>query len=119
MVQMHTFKKESDSKIKLEVLVDMLQSISIVTSSYDTLIYLFDHFTSFVGFITLLQEVEQLGQRLGYTCDNGRLHNVSLGQGQEKVAEEALKVAAKEGHWVILQVSVISVAQDLLLVCLD
>lgn len=52
-----------------------------------------------------MQEVEQLGQRLGYTCDNGKLHNVSLGQGQEKVAEEALKVAAKQGHWVILQVS--------------
>ena len=52
-----------------------------------------------------MQEVEQLGQRLGYTCENGKLHNVSLGQGQEKVAEEALKVAAKQGHWVILQVS--------------
>ncbi|KAK3861449.1 hypothetical protein Pcinc_032598 [Petrolisthes cinctipes] len=50
-----------------------------------------------------LKEVERLGQRLGYTCENRRLHNVSLGQGQEKVAEEALKVAAKEGHWVILQ----------------
>lgn len=48
--------------------------------------------------------MECLGQRLGYTCDNRRLHNVSLGQGQEKVAEEALKIAAKEGHWVILQV---------------
>lgn len=52
----------------------------------------------------VVQEVERLGQRLGYTCENRRLHNVSLGQGQEKVAEEALKVAAKEGHWVILQV---------------
>lgn len=52
----------------------------------------------------LIQEVEHLGMRLGYTCDNRKLHNVSLGQGQEKVAEEALKVAAKEGHWVILQV---------------
>ncbi|XP_069945104.1 dynein beta chain, ciliary-like [Cherax quadricarinatus] len=50
-----------------------------------------------------LKEVESLGERLGYTCENRRLHNVSLGQGQEKVAEEALKVAAKEGHWVILQ----------------
>lgn len=55
-------------------------------------------------YVFLFKEVESLGQRLGYTCDNRRLHNVSLGQGQEKVAEEALKVAAKEGHWVILQV---------------
>lgn len=46
--------------------------------------------------------------QLGYTCDNRKLHNVSLGQGQEKVAEEALKVAAKGGHWVILQVCFIS-----------
>ena len=31
-------------------------------------------------------------------------HNVSLGQGQEIVAETAMNTAAKEGHWVILQV---------------
>ena len=48
--------------------------------------------------------MELLGQQLGYTCENKKLHNVSLGQGQEKVAETALKIAAKEGHWVILQV---------------
>ncbi|NWI85262.1 DYH9 protein, partial [Pitta sordida] len=43
------------------------------------------------------------GKKLGYTFNNGNLHNVSLGQGQEVVAEQALEVAAKEGHWVILQ----------------
>ena len=37
-------------------------------------------------------------------CDNGRLHNVSLGQGQERVAEQALREASVGGHWVILQV---------------
>lgn len=31
-------------------------------------------------------------------------HNVSLGQGQEIVAEQALDIAAKDGHWVVLQV---------------
>ncbi|KAF2355262.1 Dynein heavy chain domain [Trinorchestia longiramus] len=51
-----------------------------------------------------LKDVEQLGHVLGFTCDNKKLHNVSLGQGQEKVAEIALKIASKEGHWVILQV---------------
>lgn len=45
-----------------------------------------------------------LGQKLGFTIDNGKIHNVSLGQGQEVVAEHALDVAAVEGHWVILQV---------------
>ena len=32
-------------------------------------------------------------------------HNVSLGQGQEVVAEAAMNTAAAEGRWVILQVS--------------
>lgn len=45
-----------------------------------------------------------LGKKLGFTIDNGKLHNVSLGQGQEVVAENALDVAAENGHWVILQV---------------
>ncbi|XP_039082400.1 dynein heavy chain 17, axonemal [Hyaena hyaena] len=50
-----------------------------------------------------LKDVEALGKRLGFTIDNGKLHNVSLGQGQEVVAENALDVAAEMGHWVILQ----------------
>ncbi|NXE29303.1 DYH17 protein, partial [Ardeotis kori] len=50
-----------------------------------------------------LKDVEALGKKLNFTIDNGRIHNVSLGQGQEAVAEQALAVAATEGHWVILQ----------------
>ncbi|NWX62644.1 DYH17 protein, partial [Promerops cafer] len=50
-----------------------------------------------------LKDVEALGTRLGFTIDNGKIHNVSLGQGQEVVAEHAMEVAAEEGHWVILQ----------------
>ncbi|XP_014718805.3 dynein axonemal heavy chain 17 [Equus asinus] len=50
-----------------------------------------------------LKDVEALGKKLGFTIDNGKLHNVSLGQGQEVVAENALDVAAERGHWVILQ----------------
>uniref|UniRef100_A0A803T9B7 Dynein axonemal heavy chain 17 n=1 Tax=Anolis carolinensis TaxID=28377 RepID=A0A803T9B7_ANOCA len=50
-----------------------------------------------------LKDVEALGKSLGFTIDNGKIHNVSLGQGQEVVAENALDVAAEEGHWVILQ----------------
>ncbi|XP_038653360.1 dynein heavy chain 11, axonemal-like isoform X2 [Scyliorhinus canicula] len=50
-----------------------------------------------------LKDVESLGKKLGFTIDSGRFHNVSLGQGQEVVAEAALKKASKEGHWVILQ----------------
>lgn len=46
-----------------------------------------------------------LGKKLGFTIDLGKLHNVSLGQGQESVAELAMEKASEEGHWVILQVS--------------
>uniref|UniRef100_A0A8C8AZP1 Dynein axonemal heavy chain 17 n=1 Tax=Otus sunia TaxID=257818 RepID=A0A8C8AZP1_9STRI len=50
-----------------------------------------------------LKDVEALGKKLNFTIDNGRIHNVSLGQGQEVVAEQALELAAAQGHWVILQ----------------
>ncbi|KAG9468571.1 hypothetical protein GDO78_022451, partial [Eleutherodactylus coqui] len=50
-----------------------------------------------------LKDVEKQGRKLGYTFNNQNLHNVSLGQGQEVVAEQALDLAAREGHWVILQ----------------
>ncbi|KAK7919112.1 hypothetical protein WMY93_010396 [Mugilogobius chulae] len=51
-----------------------------------------------------LKDVEKHGKKLGFTLDNKNFHNVSLGQGQELVAEQALASAAEEGHWVILQV---------------
>ncbi|XP_069339362.1 dynein axonemal heavy chain 9 [Eulemur rufifrons] len=50
-----------------------------------------------------LKDVESQGKKLGYTFNNRNFHNVSLGQGQEVVAEAALDLAAKKGHWVILQ----------------
>ncbi|XP_037547527.1 dynein heavy chain 9, axonemal [Nematolebias whitei] len=50
-----------------------------------------------------LKDVEKHGKKLGYTFDNNNFHNVSLGQGQEVIAEQALHLAAEKGHWVILQ----------------
>ncbi|KAF5892934.1 dynein heavy chain 11, axonemal-like, partial [Clarias magur] len=50
-----------------------------------------------------LKDVESLGKKLGFTIDLGKLHNVSLGQGQEAVAELAMEKASQDGHWVILQ----------------
>lgn len=64
------------------------------------------------------------GRKLGFTIDLGKLHNVSLGQGQEAVAEVAMEKAAKEGHWVILQVPLkarrmhLSLTEILMLLCL-
>lgn len=51
-----------------------------------------------------LKDVEKQGKRLGFTMDKRNFHNISLGQGQEVVAEDAMEMASKEGHWVILQV---------------
>lgn len=51
-----------------------------------------------------LKDVEALGKKIGFTFDSNNFHNISLGQGQEVVAEQAMDLAAKEGHWVVLQV---------------
>eukprot|EP00049_Salpingoeca_infusionum_P001275 m.46981 g.46981 ORF g.46981 m.46981 type:complete len:4526 (+) comp10948_c0_seq2:170-13747(+) len=48
-------------------------------------------------------QVEDLGRRMGFTFDNGNFHQVSLGQGQEVVAEAALDQGAKLGQWVVLE----------------
>ncbi|KAL5106320.1 hypothetical protein TcWFU_007241 [Taenia crassiceps] len=50
-----------------------------------------------------LKDVEALGRQLGFTSEKKNFHNISLGQGQEGVAEEAMKLSAQEGHWIILQ----------------
>lgn len=50
-----------------------------------------------------LKDVEKMGKKLGFTTDNRNFHNVSLGQGQEEVAENAMDLASQQGHWVILQ----------------
>ncbi|XP_045472902.1 dynein beta chain, ciliary-like isoform X2 [Harmonia axyridis] len=50
-----------------------------------------------------LKDVEKLGKRLGFTFNDGTFHSVSLGQGQEVVAEAAIDLASVEGQWVILQ----------------
>ncbi|XP_068180103.1 dynein axonemal heavy chain 11 [Antennarius striatus] len=50
-----------------------------------------------------LKDVEKLGRKLGFSIDQGTLHNISLGQGQEEVAEKVVRNASKLGHWVILQ----------------
>ncbi|XP_061501815.1 dynein beta chain, ciliary isoform X1 [Anopheles gambiae] len=50
-----------------------------------------------------LKDVEKLGKKMRFASDYGNFYNVSLGQGQEVVAEAAMDVACKEGHWVVLQ----------------
>jgi len=51
-----------------------------------------------------LKDVEKLGHKLGFSVEQENFHNISLGQGQEAVAETALDIAARNGHWIVLQV---------------
>jgi dynein heavy chain, axonemal len=51
-----------------------------------------------------LKDVEKIGRKMKFSVDNGNFHNVSLGQGQEIIAEQAIELASRQGHWVILQV---------------
>lgn len=50
-----------------------------------------------------LKDVEALGRKMGFSGDQKNFRNISLGQGQEIVAETAMDVGAKDGHWVVLQ----------------
>ncbi|CCW66761.1 unnamed protein product [Phytomonas sp. Hart1] len=49
-----------------------------------------------------IKSVEELGRKLGFTYDNEKLYNVSLGQGQEVVADRVLERCFKEGGWAML-----------------
>lgn len=66
-----------------------------------------------INYLVYRQEVEELGQKLNFSASLNNFHNVSLGQGQEVVAEEALDIAAKNGHWVVLQVSLVLSTREL------
>lgn len=49
-----------------------------------------------------IKSVEDLGRKMGYTYDKGNFFNVSLGQGQEIVADRALDKCFAEGGWALL-----------------
>jgi dynein heavy chain, axonemal len=47
--------------------------------------------------------VEALGRKLGFTTENGKFLNISMGQGQEKPAMASLKNFVANGGWLMLQ----------------
>lgn len=47
-------------------------------------------------------DVERVGNAMDITISNGKFINISMGQGQENKARDALFKAGKEGHWVML-----------------
>lgn len=51
-----------------------------------------------------IYDVERLGMQLGFTSTNENLINISLGQGQEIIAEQAITQALDTGQqWIVLQ----------------
>ncbi|OHS95209.1 Dynein heavy chain family protein [Tritrichomonas foetus] len=50
-----------------------------------------------------VKNIEILGEKYGFTEEKGTLYNISLGEGQEENALNALSRGAKEGGWVICQ----------------
>jgi hypothetical protein len=61
--------------------------------------------------------VESLGAKLGFTADSGHYVSVSLGQGQEPIAMNALEQAHKNGGWVLLQNIHLTIGEFALLQC--
>jgi dynein heavy chain len=51
----------------------------------------------------IVGDLEPLMKKKGFTIESGQFINISMGQGQEPVAEEALDRCMKEGGWVFLQ----------------
>jgi dynein heavy chain len=47
--------------------------------------------------------VEEIGRTHGFTLENGKFVNISMGQGQEKPAEALVERFAKEGGWAMMQ----------------
>ncbi|CAL1277047.1 unnamed protein product, partial [Larinioides sclopetarius] len=50
-----------------------------------------------------LHDLEACGEKRGFTSARGNFQNVSLGQGQESIAEQTMDNGASQGHWVVLQ----------------
>eukprot|EP00295_Goniomonas_pacifica_P045819 CAMPEP_0175918472 /NCGR_PEP_ID=MMETSP0108-20121206/11901_1 /TAXON_ID=195067 ORGANISM="Goniomonas pacifica, Strain CCMP1869" /NCGR_SAMPLE_ID=MMETSP0108 /ASSEMBLY_ACC=CAM_ASM_000204 /LENGTH=1079 /DNA_ID=CAMNT_0017241099 /DNA_START=10 /DNA_END=3249 /DNA_ORIENTATION=- len=49
-----------------------------------------------------VKDVELHGRKLGFSYESGKFNLVSLGQGQEPVAEKALEMAHRSGGWTFL-----------------
>jgi len=46
--------------------------------------------------------VEEVGRGLGKAINLGTFTNISMGQGQEKKALNALATSAKQGNWIMV-----------------
>ncbi|KAM6087603.1 LOW QUALITY PROTEIN: dynein axonemal heavy chain 11 [Chlamydotis macqueenii] len=80
-----------------------LRSKEIELLQLDFLLFVEHTYRSPVDFLTTQPWSAISEKKLGFSVDSGRFHNISLGQGQEMVAEEALEKAARHGHWDTLE----------------
>jgi dynein heavy chain len=71
---------------------------TFIETSADTPIF----FVLFPG-VDPTPTVEAHGKKLGFTIDNGKFVNISMGQGQEKPAENTMEALGSKGGWVMLQ----------------
>ncbi|KAM9287928.1 LOW QUALITY PROTEIN: dynein axonemal heavy chain 11 [Cariama cristata] len=55
-----------------------------------------------------LEDTETLSKNLGFTVDSGRFQDISLGQGQEMVAEEAFEKATRYGHFLFQNIHLVA-----------
>ena len=51
----------------------------------------------------VVSDLDPLLKKKGYSVENGLFINISMGQGQEEVAQEAIERCIKQGGWVFLQ----------------
>jgi len=48
-------------------------------------------------------DVERVGAKYGKSSNDKTFTNISMGQGQEQIAQNALKECAEKGNWLMIQ----------------
>lgn len=49
-----------------------------------------------------VKDIRDIGKSLGYSKEDGNLDIISMGEGQDIIAEDKLEIGHKEGNWVML-----------------
>ncbi len=70
-----------ECKFRLRVFTKNTMFVILVARSYDETTKATPIFFILSPGVDPLKEVEGLGRKMGFTADNGKFHNISLGQG--------------------------------------
>lgn len=96
-VAMATFVAESIGSEFVEALPNVLSETMQETSPTTPILFVLS------PGVDPVKELEALGRKMGYTEDTKKYRNVSLGQGQEPIADRAIDDMFSQGGWVMLQ----------------